>query len=227
MGYFCGLSTIDDVGCWLGNIGAFAFFFVEFPQIVLNFKRKSTEGFSSLSVLIRFFGIAFQISFGILGTLQKSAFLAACLLALESAVFIIQFAIYRKNKLYFLGFLLPVPGIVLTFAYPQSISVTKWFYSATQVICYFPYIITLISHGSTLGISLFGQHLNFLGAICGILMCCLTVESDIVTWFFYIFSFLQAVSVFLLAMSYDEYRIFDQNHLGSKHKDVIKLTTIP
>ena len=218
-------TVFYSIGYWIGNIGAVSFFFVSFPQILLNYRRKSTNGFSALFVLIRLFGISFQISFGIIGTLQKSALFTAFLIALENMVFLIQLSIYRKNRYFLLGFLLPLPGIITTLAFRESIVVTKWFYSICQVVCYIPYIITLISTHSTLGVSLFGQHLNFIGSLCGILMCCITVESDIVTWIFYIFSFFQALSVFFLALAFDEYRIIDQPVPGQSNPspEVIKL----
>lgn len=223
--FLTGLSSLEDFGTWCGNLSAILFFLVELPQIILNFKRKSTEGFSSLAVIFRLFGLSFQFSFGIKGGLPVPTFIAACFLIIENIIFIFQFAYYQKKKLYLLSILLVFIGITINSIFPSSINVTKWFYSAIQVIGYIPYIMTILSVGSTLGISLLGQHLNFIGFILGVLMCVLsTTPSDTITWLFYLLSGFQASSVFIIAMNNGEYRIIDGDGKSTR-SDVIKLSS--
>lgn len=208
-GFLCGASSYDDLACWAGNIAAVSFFIVQVPQILLNYRRRSTTGFSSLSVIIRVIGGSFMVSIGFVRHISFPLLFAGILNLLENLVFTIQFALYRQNKWYYLGFAIPVPAVLLTTLVPSSIKFTRWINPATQVICYLPYIWVIIESGTTKGISLLGQHLNMFGGVLGMLMCAISCRCDEIGWLYYLFSLIQAGSVFMIAMSFGEFRIVD------------------
>ena len=181
-GLFCGASSYDDLACWAGNIAAISFFVVQVPQILLNYRRKDTTGFSSLAVVIRVFGGCFMIAISFVTHASFPLLFSAVLNLLENLVFTVQFAMYQSNKLYYLIFAIPVPVILLTALVPSSIKFTKWINPATQVVCYVPYIWVMVQNGTTRGVSLLGQHLNMIGGVLGMLMCSLSCKCDVIGW---------------------------------------------
>lgn len=206
---FCGMSSYDDMACWAGNIGAICFFTVNLPQIFLNFRRKSTKGFSVLSVIIRTVGISFFLVNGIMDGSTFPLMFSAALNFLENAIFLVQFALYDQSKTYLFPILTPVIAIVMDVIWPDSIDYTNWLNPATQIACHVPYVAVIIQTGTTRGVSLFGQHLNLLGSVLGMLMCSISCSCDTVGWLYYICPLFQACSVFLFALGYGEFRIFD------------------
>ena len=223
----CGFNTYEDIGCWFGNFGALIFFFVHFPQLLFNYQRKSTEGFSSTSVFIRNFGLSFHVTNSLIEKLHKPYILTGIILLFLLQIYFIQFTIYRKNKKYLFGLLIPIIPFIINFLFPEIISITNWLNPISQIICYIPYIFSCLKVASTNGISLLGQHINFLGGIFGFLMCSINCNCSQMTWLFYCISLIQSLSIFLLSLSYNEYRLFDKKIIKSNNNNnVIKLNSI-
>jgi len=206
----CGFSSFRDLGCWSGVFGAGFFFFVHFPQIIYNFKRKSTEGFSSLAVLLRIVGLSFHVFNSLVQNLEFQYVLTGILLLIENFVYVLQFIVYRKKKSYLFAIFLVFPALFLAVFYPETVESTNWINSFTQIVGYIPYLALCIIHGTTKGISMFGQHLNYCGSVCGIIMCSISCNCSSTTWSFYVISLFQSLSVFLLGLMYEEYRFLDK-----------------
>ena len=68
-----------------------------------------------------------------------------------------------------------------------------------------------------MGVSLFGQHLNFLGGILGLYMCSITTSCNDIGWLFYVISVGQSLTVFTLSIYYNEFRIFDKVNNDEVH----------
>lgn len=205
-----GLSVYDSLSAVAGNLAAVCFFLVNIPQILMNYKRQSTEGFSSMSVIIRCFGISFHVFNGYMHNIAFPLLFAGVLLFLENLIFIIQIGIYNQAYLYLLCLMIPIPIYCIATMRPESWVYTRWVNPCTQILCYVPYVLTLVKAGTTKGISMLGQHLNFIGGICGLLMCSVGTRCDPLGWCFYLISLMQATVVFCVAIKFEEFRIFDQ-----------------
>jgi uncharacterized protein with PQ loop repeat len=205
----CGFSTADDLGCWSGNVAAICFFFVSVPQVFLNHARRSTRGFSSLSVIIRIIGLSFHICNGLILQIPFPLMLTGVLLFIEQAIFLVQFALYNPGIVYYFFIFCPVPIFFLSSAFPETIKFTSWFQPVAQVICYIPFVVAAFRAGTTRGISLLGQHLNLCGGMFGFAMCSITGQCNPFGWMFYLVAFLQSFSVFFAACYFHEFRITD------------------
>lgn len=203
------VPSYDNIASGCGTVAAITFFLVQIPQIFLNWSRKSTEGLSWESVLIRTFGISFHVVNGIIQEMPFPLLLTGILLLLETLILFIQFAVYKKNRLFYLGFLIPLLPIILSLSCPASIRITNWVNPATQILCYIPLVWVCVENRTTTGISLFGQHLNYMGAVLGILMCGLNCQCNVVAWVFYGISLAQVTSVYVVAFVFDEFRFVD------------------
>ena len=203
------VSGYDTFGNLCGTVAAVSFFLVQVPQIYLNFLRKSTVGFSWEAIIIRTFGISFHVVNGILAAMSFPLLLTGFLLLTEMFVILTQFALYRQDRRFYIGFLIPIVPVMMSLIWPVTMEYTNYVNPVTQVACYIPFIYECVRVGTTRGISLTGQHLNFLGAVMGLLMCSVTCRCDKIGWLFYFISLGQVTAVYMLAFIYDEFRLFD------------------
>ncbi|EAX99042.1 PQ loop repeat family protein [Trichomonas vaginalis G3] len=208
-----------------GYASATFYFLVDLPQIYLNFRTKSTEGFSSLAVCLRMIGNSFNFALCFAEKRSLELIFPSLILFVVHLIQIFQFVWTRRAKPYLIFYSIPVVAFLVVFLIPSSNFITRYFNSASQVICSVPYFYACIRIRSTLGISLFGLHLNFTASILGILMCMINCQPDNVIWMFYFISVMYSVIGFGLAFAYDEYRIFDSASKHSK-KDVLRLEPI-
>ena len=206
----CGFDYPYGIGCWLGNIASILFFSVYMPQFFLNYQRKSVKGFSLPSVAIKLTGAAFLGVNSLFNGAGFPVFLYGVLNSLQHVIFILQFWIYNKNNKVLLFLLIPVFPTILAILIPQTIKYTDMIKPVCQIASHLPQLAECIRLKTTLGCSLFGQHLNFTGAILGILMCILTNEKSSKTWLLYINSVFQATSIYALALFYGEWRFIDK-----------------
>jgi hypothetical protein len=109
-----------------------------------------------------------------------------------------------------LNALTPVPAFFFTRYFPRLREVAALVNPATQIICYVPLVTTMIGAGTSRGVSLFGQHLNFCGGLWGFAMCALAFNCRVIDWCFYGISVLQAMAVFGTAIYFGEFRVLDQ-----------------
>lgn len=208
-----------------GYISAGLYFFVDVPQIYINFATRSTEGFSALAIFIRCVGNSFNLALCYFEKRSLEIALPSIILLFVHLIQIFQFFITRKKKFYLLLYAIPIAATLLSFFLPSISIATRYFNSASQIMCSIPFYYTCISLRTTLGISLFSLHLYFIGSIFGLLMCMINCQTDSIVWMFYFIAIIYSVFGFGLAMIYDEYRIFDT---ATKHpkRDVIKLESM-
>ena len=200
----------DPFANFCGTAAAVSFFLVQIPQIYLNFMRKSTVGFSWEAIIIRTFGISFHVVNGIVAAMNFPLLLTGFLLLTEMFVILAQFALYREDRRFYIAFLIPIVPVMMSLIWPVTMEYTNYINPITQIACYIPFLYECVRVGTTHGISLTGQHLNFLGAIFGLLMCAITCRCDKIGWLFYFISLGQASAVYILAIMYEEFRFIDQ-----------------
>ena len=138
----CGFSTIKDVACWLGNFSAVVLFMCNIPQLWLNFRRRSTRGFSSTFVIIKLVSYSFQLANS---SISKSSFpilFTGFLLLLTDLLYIIQIAFYNKNKKFMLWFLLMFLIFFVAYEWPQTAMYTQWIMPFISLLSYIPLLYT-------------------------------------------------------------------------------------
>lgn len=218
--FSCKLNSYDGLACWIGNIGAILMFSGDIPQIIHNFRRKSLEGFSGLSVAISTFGSCFVFINSLLSLSAFSTKLAGGLLLIENIIFDIQFIYYDKNWLFFIPLGLCIPVILLSSLWPASIVVTRWFSPICSILNFIPYIVVLFEVKTTLGLSMISQHIAFISGALGMLMCSIVCAPNALEWFFYITDMIQSIIIYIIAMIFGEFRYFDTIKSSRENSEV-------
>ncbi|EAX97884.1 PQ loop repeat family protein [Trichomonas vaginalis G3] len=203
------IGAFEKFGCFCGTLSAFIYFVVQFPQIYKNYKRKATIGFSHYYVVIRLFGISFFVVNSIIKKVTWVFILAGFLLFFSYSILLIQHAYYEFKHWDYLYFLMIIIPLVLSICFPSTINITDFVSPICQVVCYIPYIIECLQKETTSGISMLSLHFNFLGAIFGILMCTISIQCDSAGWLLHIISICQSCAIYLIAIDYDEFELFD------------------
>lgn len=205
----CGFDFPRGCACWLGNFSSFCFFIVYIPQFILNFRRKSCSGFSLHSTIIKLIGSAFLCFNSLYNGAGLPVFLYGALNTAEHLLFLFQFSYYSSSKkAIFVSPVILIPFLLAKY-YPESLPVTDYIKPITQIISHIPQLQQCIKLGTTLGCSLVGQHINMVGAFFGLMMCQLNNEKSTKMWLLYLNSIFQAVSLYILAILYNEMRFCD------------------
>lgn len=198
-----------DASFWCGNVAAILTIFISIPQIILNQRKRSTVGFSHATVYIRFVGLSFLLASAILLPMQlpSIAFCGANLLV--NYVFLWQFAAIDGATWTYALWMLPVVTFFFGVFVPETIIVTQWFNTTTQVIGFFPYMYELYKCGTTTGISMLFHHMNFTASLFGIVSCGLSVSPKLVEWALHGLPLFWSLVVFTVAVKYGEMRYLD------------------
>ena len=137
----CGFSTRDDLACWFGNLSAFIYFLCNFPQLYLNFKRRSTKGFSNTFVIMKIFGLSFLVANSAVEELPFPIQLAGILLLFTSVISTIQIAVYNRYYSFLLWLSLPFIVLIISYSCPNTIEYSKWINPAISLISYIPFYL--------------------------------------------------------------------------------------
>jgi hypothetical protein len=189
----------------LGIATSVMFMVMYVPQFMLNRRRRSTEGFSSTGIVIKLVGASFLavnawvtgeaiavVLYGALGVLQHDAFM-------------VQFYSYerRHNLQYLLWILSPVVPYFLAQWLPVTMLLTNYIKPVSQIASHIPQLLECRRLRTAAGVSLWSQHLNFLGGLGGMYMCWAIPPRSPMPWLLYIFSVLQAVTLYMAWLYYD------------------------
>ena len=203
-----------------GDMASICFFLVYIPQFLLNYKRKSVEGFSKSSVILKLIGSAFLCVNSLFNGSQFPIFLYGFLNTIEHSVFLIQFAIFGKQYFSLIYILFPIIPYLICIFFPSFIPYTDLIKPITQFVGHIPQLISCIKIGSTKGISILGEHLHYFGSILGFLMLLMTRNFNISKWVLYGNTFIQALSVYIVASCFGELRITDQINSTNENDNV-------
>ena len=213
---FCDLDSWRGASCWCGNVATVLSILQNIPQILLNRKRRSTVGFSHLTVYIRFLGLSFLLSSSIFLGMQGTLIIFVIANLLVSYVFLYQFATYDGESWTFALWVFPVVAFLLGLLVPKSLPFTQWINTATQLVGLFPYMYEIIKCETTAGVSMTYHHMNFVASLFGVVSCGLSVSCRVVEWCVHGGPLFWSICVFILALCYDEMRFFDGD--GAKQR---------
>ena len=209
MPWTCGLDYPYGVACWLGNLASLCFFTVYVPQFVLNYRRKSVKGFALSAIAWKLTGSSFLCVNSLFNGAAFPVFLYGLLNSMQHYGFIFQFWIYSGEAKCLFLLLIPVIPLVTCVFFPSLITYTDLVKPICQITSHLPQLSQCVQLKSTLGVSMFGQHLNFLGCVLGLIMCHLSGREPLMTWLLYYNSGFQALSLYFLAIWYHEMRFCD------------------
>ena len=201
--------TVAGTAC--GTVAAILSILEAIPQIYLNMRRRSTTGFSHVSVYIRFFGLSFLLASAILTEMAISITIFALCNLISLMIFLHQFALYgeKGGKWIYALWLFPFAVFALGLFYPRSMVVTQWINSATQALGFFPYMYALFGPNGTMGIAMMYHHVNFVASLFGLLACSLLNVERVVEWLVHAAPLFFSVSVFMVALLKDQMRYLD------------------
>jgi hypothetical protein len=201
MGWSCGFDYPHGIACWCGNVASLLFFIVYVPQFILNYSRKSVQGFSLSSTVIKLLGSSFLFVNSLFNNASLPVFLYGFLNTVQHVAFLVQFWLYTRSFRPLLFIIIPVlPYLICTFL-PQLIPWTDFVKPICQVASHLPQMETCIRLKTTLGVSILGQHLNFAGGVLGCIMNFLNDEKSAKIWIIYLLSGMQAYFCFLIPVS--------------------------
>lgn len=190
-------------GEFLGMVATFCFTIQYIPQAYQNFKRKSCKGFSSTGIIIKLIGAAFLMINAYLTGETSSVVAYGLFNVIQHSIFMIQFAFYMNNTVYYLWLLFPVIPLFLGTVAPFTMYLTNMIKPGAQVMSHIPQLHLCYKLKTTSGVSLKTQHLNMIGGVCGLIMCFIIPPKSTMTYFLYTNSMLQAISLYILAFMYD------------------------
>lgn len=199
----------EKFGCICGSFAAFVYFFVQIPQIIKNYKRKTTSGFSIYYVIIRLIGTSFFFVNSSIKKLAWPIILSGVLLYISFGFLLVQHAFYEYSRPHYFFLLVIVFPIAFGLAYPASIKITDFINPIFQIVAYIPFINECLKAKTTSGVSLLSFHINFLGSVLGILMCTITDQCDSTGWFLHIISMCQSAAIYMIAIEFNEFNFID------------------
>jgi len=203
-------SDLNHKFAWsLGMIATCLFSFVYFPQMLLNYKRKHTEGFSETSMIIKLIGGAYLlvnaayagepspvVCYGLFGFAMYSVLLG-------------QIGYYNKRYHLLLWiFLFPVVPFLTTVMFPWTTPITNSFKPFTQIFSHVAQLLLVWKKKTASGVALTSQHLNWIGAWAGLYMCLVLKPNNTSTYFLYYNSVFQAGSFYAAVLFFDGTRAF-------------------
>ncbi|EAY03318.1 hypothetical protein TVAG_173630 [Trichomonas vaginalis G3] len=173
--------------------------------------RESVEGFSLSSITLKLIGSAFLCINSLYNGSGFPLFLYGFLNTIEHCLFLFQF--FRYGKVLYaplLSLIVVIPYLICIFS-PKLIPITDLVKPVTQFISHIPQLISCITRKTTLNVSIYSQHLHFIGSFLGCIMLILEENYNITNWILYGNTFIQAFSIYFLAAWYGELRLKESN----------------
>ena len=222
-------ETVLMIANGFGLLASTAFTLQYLPQAIYNWKRKSVRGFSSDSIIFKHIGACFLFVNCVLIREKFPVTLYGFFNVLQHTIFLIQFTIYQQpmRLKFFLWICFLVVPFMMGSLWPSTIMLTNTIKPLCQVISHIPQLKVCINQQTTTGLSLMTQHLNIFGGLAGLIMCILSPPASSLTYFLYINSILQAVSVYFLAIRYDGMVAFSSNQQPHSHAPSSPASQLP
>jgi hypothetical protein len=205
------LGTIDEYAQALGDLSSVCFFLVYVPQFVLNCRRRSVAGFSLSSVVLKLVGSAFLFVNSVFKEASFPFIFYGLLNTVEHCLFLGQFAVYDKHfsALLLISVIL-IPYFICQYL-PHWVKWTNLVKPGTQFLSNFPQLYHCVRVHTTTGLSMYGQHLHWLGSLFGFMMLIVEQNFSFMPWLLYANSFLQAYLIYVMAAWYGELRFSDES----------------
>mmetsp|Transcript_75650 Transcript_75650/g.67863 ORF Transcript_75650/g.67863 Transcript_75650/m.67863 type:complete len:241 (+) Transcript_75650:96-818(+) len=199
--------TIDarTIGQSLGMLATFCFTLQYAPQAIKNFQRQSTEGFSSTGIIIKLVGAAFLMINAYLTGETASVVLYGVFNVVQHSIFMFQFASYKQDYKFLIWLAFPLIPYFMGQLLPSTIPLTNMIKPGAQVFSHIPQLYVCYQKKTAGGVSLKTQHLNMIGGVAGLIMCIIIEPKSKMTYFLYINSMFQAITLYFVAIVYDNY----------------------
>ncbi|EGC29459.1 hypothetical protein DICPUDRAFT_42859 [Dictyostelium purpureum] len=164
-------NELEIIYYLLGIISSGCFGVQYLPQMMLNYRRKSCQGFSSSGIIIKLIGASFLfINAWLTGETLPIVFYGL-INVLQHTIFLFQFSIYdslaSRKYLPWIGF--PIIPFLIGIQFPYTMFITNSFKPITQVLSHLPQVALCYQSKTTNGVSLPSQYLNFIGGIAGVI----------------------------------------------------------
>jgi hypothetical protein len=221
-------GTREEYAQIFGDLSSVCFFLVYVPQFLFNCRRQSVMGFSLSSVVLKLVGSAFLFVNSVYKEAPFPYIIYGLLNTVEHSMFLAQFLLYGKQVRPLLFIATPILPWVICEYFPEFIKITDMVKPITQLISNVPQILACVAIKTTTGLSMYGQHLHFVGSILGFMMLLLQQNFSFFAWFLYTNTFFQAYSIYVLAAWYGELRLTDESQMelaieeGQEQKEVVR-----
>ncbi len=187
-----------------GYISTILFTTLYIPQILHNFKRKSTKGFSSLSMMIKIIGGSFHFINAYILNEPNPVILYGFLGLISYSSLLIQIAHYeKKKKLYLFIIIALIIPIILSNLSRNTLIFTNSVKPVSQIASHLAFLYEIYLYKSTKGISILSQHLNLIGGFFGMYMLSIIPAKSKWTYFTYFNSLFQAFTTYISCFIYN------------------------
>lgn len=193
----------------LGMVATTCFTLQYAPQAWKNYERKSVEGFSTTGILIKLVGAAFLMVNSYFKGETVWVVLYGVFNVIQHSLFMIQFAEYTERRSFLVWLGTPIVPLFLSSQFPETIPATSLVKPLAQVFSHIPQLVVCYKQKTTGGVSLMTHHLNCVGGFSGLLMCILHPPAQNSTYFLYVNSIMQAVTIYAFAIYYGELTLAD------------------
>eukprot|EP01060_Flectonema_neradi_P024723 TRINITY_DN33606_c0_g1_i1.p1 TRINITY_DN33606_c0_g1~~TRINITY_DN33606_c0_g1_i1.p1 ORF type:complete len:218 (+),score=10.15 TRINITY_DN33606_c0_g1_i1:268-921(+) len=200
---------MENLSDGLGYISTISFFFQYLPQMIKNYNRKTTEGFSTSAMVVKLLGASFLCFNNALDGERGFVLLYGIISMCQYLIMIGQAAMYSGPMSGWFLLLIPLPVLLVSFAMPDSRPITTGLKPASQIIGHLLLLKECIRIRSVRGISLISHGQNLLGGCCGIIAILLVPAKSAWTLLLYVNSTAQATSIFALNWWYKKQPEFD------------------
>lgn len=124
---------------------------------------------------------------------------------IQHSIFMLQFAVYKQDYKFFIWLAFPLIPYFMGQLLPSTIPLTNMIKPGAQVFSHIPQLWLCYQRKTAQGVSLKTQHLNMVGGVAGMIMCIIITPKSKMTYFLYINSMFQAISLYFVAFVYDNY----------------------
>ena len=124
---------------------------------------------------------------------------------IQHSIFMFQFAFYKGDYKFLIWLTFPIIPYLFGVILPFTIPLTNSIKPGAQIFSHIPQLWVCYQLKTAQGVSLKTQHLNMIGGIAGMIMCIIIEPKSTMTYFLYINSMFQAISLYIFAIIYDNY----------------------
>ena len=204
--FVVGFLTKDQYAHLFGNLSTFCFFLVYVPQFFMYCKRRSVDGFSVSSVVLKLFGSSFLFVNSVFKHASHPIILYGFSNTIEHMLFLVQYFLFAHDWRPLVFISLPIVPYMICKLMPELLFFTDYVKPVTQMFSSIPQIYDCFKVGTTKYVSMLSQHLHFIGSIFGFLMLIIEQDLSFHSWFLYANSFIQAFSIYIAAAWFGELR---------------------
>mmetsp|Transcript_16846 Transcript_16846/g.27865 ORF Transcript_16846/g.27865 Transcript_16846/m.27865 type:complete len:296 (+) Transcript_16846:136-1023(+) len=186
------------------------------PQIMLNFNRKSVQGFSPSGAAMKWVGACFLLVNSYTASEPLPVVLYGVLNTVQVAVLISQFALWQDSK-YFVWLAFPLLPYLMAQLFPLSVPYTSAIKPLLMFLSHFPQLYLCHQMRSTSGVSMTAMHINLVSGIAGAYMFAFVPPKNAAVWGVYLAAIFQAITIYIQHFLYTRVpRQSYQQILGSR-----------